>query len=101
TSTPTFSFHYLTRDGTDGFASTATPGALDLRAPATNQGTNTRILVYPPAQPMTDDQQSCATWDAQDGVNAQQGLALRIRNDLPEGRWRAITVTKNVVWGAN
>jgi hypothetical protein len=22
-------------------------------------------------------------------------------DDLPEGRWRAITVTKNVVWGAN
>lgn len=101
TTPPALSFHHLTRDGVDTFASAARPGRLDLWAPPDNQGTNTRMLVYPGSQPVTDNHQACATWESQDGYNAQQGLALRIRHDLPEGRWRALTVTKNVMWGAN
>ncbi len=100
-STPAFSFRYLTRDGSDGYSTQAAPGHITLSAPATNTGTNTRLLWYPPAQPMSLDQQSCATWASQTNLGAQQGLALRVRHDLPEGRWRAVTVMKNVVWGAN
>lgn len=98
---PAFSLRYLTRDGTDGYASSATSETVVLTAPSSNQGTNTRLVFYPPAQPMTVDQQSCATWTDQSHALAQQGLALRVRNDLPEGRWRAVTVVKNVVWMAN
>jgi hypothetical protein len=101
TSTPAFSLRYLTRDGTDGFGSAASPGRVRVTAPATNQGTNTRLVLHPPAQPMTVDQQACATWADQSDLRTQQGLALRVRHDLPEGRWRAVTVVKNVVWGAN
>lgn len=96
-----FSFHYLSRDGADGFRSLATPGTFQATAPATNVGTNTRLLVYPGQQPISPNHQACATWQSQDGINNQQGLALRIRHDAAEGRWRSITVTKNVVWGAN
>ncbi len=95
------SIHHLTRDGTDGYATTAAPGRFTARAPRTNVGTNTRILFYPGDQPVTTDHQSCATWQSQDGAGVQQGLALRIRHDVAQHRWRAITVTKNVVWGAN
>lgn len=101
TSSHAFSFRYLSRDGSDGFASLATPGSIRISAPASNVGTNTRTLVYPGNQPVTTDHQACATWRSQDGINTQQGLALRVRHDTPEGRWRSITVTKNVVWGAN
>lgn len=96
-----FSFHHLTRDGSDGYRTLATPGSLTITAPTTNTGTNTRLLVYPGAQPMSSDHQSCATWQSQVGLNTQQGLALRIRHDADEGRWRSITVTKAIVWGAN
>jgi hypothetical protein len=101
TSTPAFSQRYLTRDGADGYATAAGPGTVRVTAPATNVGTNTRLVLYPPAQPMTVDQQACATWSDQSDLGAQQGLALRVRHDLPEGRWRMVTVVKNVVWGAN
>ena len=100
-SDPAFTFHYLTRDGTDGYSSSASPGRFDVQAGVANGGRNTRLLVYPPAQPMSDDAQSCATWKSQVGYHVQQGLALRIRHDVEGGRWRAVTVMKNVVWGAN
>src|SRR5690606_39255838 len=85
----------------DGYTSLATPGSLTVSALPTNVGTNSRMLVYPGNQPVTTDHQSCATWQSQDGLGTQQGLALRIRHDVAEGRWRSITVTKNVLWGAN
>lgn len=101
TSSHELRFHYLTRDQTDGYTTLAVPGSLQVNAPATNRGGNTRVVMFPNDQPVVDEHQSCATWQSQDGLNTQQGLALRIRNDLPEDRWRAVTVTKNVMWGAN
>jgi len=98
-SQPEFNLRYLTRDSVDGFSSAASSNTVVVSAPSTNQGTNTRLLYYPPAQPMSVDQQSCATWSDQSDLRIQQGLALRVRND--QGRWRAVTVVKNVVWGAN
>ena len=97
-----FNVHYLTRSGGDTYSSGTGPGRFTLSAPATNTGHNTRVLVYPPAQPMASDQVVCATWSSQVGINTQQGLALRIRHDLPNGgRWRAVTVMKNILWGAH
>lgn len=100
-SQPTFAFHHLSRDGLDGYSTSAGKGKLSVRASSANTGSNTRTLVFPTNQPRSSDQQSCATWQSQTGINTQQGLALRIRHDAAEGRWRAITVTKNVMWGAN
>ena len=97
----TLSMYALTRDANDGHTTAATKGTFSARALATNTGTNTRQLIYPGSQPVSTNHQSCATWQAQDGFNTQQGLALRVRHDVDQGRWRAITVTKNVVWGAN
>ncbi|NLD78380.1 MAG: hypothetical protein GX643_17135 [Acidimicrobiales bacterium] len=101
TSQPAFTFHHLTRDGADGYLTSASKGHLKVSAATTNTGTNTRTLIVPAGQPLSTEQQSCATWEAQTGVNTQQGLALRVRHDDAEGRWRAVTVTKNVMWGAN
>lgn len=97
-----FNVHYLTRNGGDTVSSVAGPGRFTLSAPATNTGSNTRVLIYPPAQPMAADQQVCATWSDQVGIHTQQGLALRVRHDITNGgRWRAVTVMKNIMWGAN
>lgn len=102
TRAPAFNFHYLTRDGSDGYASAANAGRFSVSAPSANRGSNTRLLVYPPAQPLSVDQQACATWSAQVGLNTQQGIALRVRHDIAGGdRWRAVTVMKNILWGAN
>jgi hypothetical protein len=91
---------YLTRDTGDGYSVAAASGSLYVVAASGNLGTNSRVLVSPSGQPRTDDHQACATWRHQDGPANQQGLALRVRTD-PSGRSRAVTVTKNVVWGAN
>lgn len=100
-SRPNFVFRYLTRDGADGYTSSAVKGTVQLSGPPTNTGTNTRMVLFPSAQPSSIDQQACATWSTQTDLRTQQGLALRIRADQPEGRWRAVTVLKNVLWGAN
>ncbi len=101
TSSHDLRFHHLTRDAGDGYATLAVPGSVQVSAPATNRGSNTRLVMFPGDQPVVDEHQACATWQTQDGTTAQQGLALRIRHDLPQDRWRAVTVTKNVMWGAN
>ncbi len=89
--------HYLTRDRGDGYTLSSSPGAARITAPSTNTGTETRSVFWPPSTPMAVDQQSCATWTDQVGDQVQQGVALRVRND--DGRWRAVTVLKNIYWG--
>ncbi len=90
--------HALTRDGSDQMVLTTGTATLRVDAPAANVGTNTRILLWPPATPMAADELSCATWSAASVPNVQQGLALRVRRD--GDRWRAVTVMKNVLYGA-
>ena len=92
--------HYLTRDAGDAFAVRPGPGAFRVDGPTTNRGTNTRMLLWPYQTPMSVDQQVCSTWTDQRGISTQQGVALRIRRDV-DGRFRAITVMKNITWGAN
>lgn len=89
---------YLTNDPGDQFIVSGSPGWFRASAPSTNRAANTRLLVWPYAQPMAVDQQVCSTWSDQVGPNVQQGLALRVRRD--GGRLRAVTIMKNVVWGA-
>lgn len=58
---------------------------------------NRREVVVPAGSRPTRDQTSCATWVRQSAWRVQPGLAVRVRDDGQ--RVRAVTVTKNVVWG--
>lgn len=91
--------HVLTYDGADKMVLGYGSGFARVDAPATNTGTNTRVVWWPATTAAAVDQQSCATWSAASVSNVQQGLALRIRRDK-DGRFRVITVMKNVVYGA-
>lgn len=87
----------LSPDGGDVVAMTRTGADLELAAPATNTGENLRVAFWPTDSPIVADSRACVTWTAQEGGYAQQGLAFRIRS--ANGRVRAVTVTKNVVYG--
>ena len=91
--------HSLTAEGSDRMVLTTGTATARVAAPATNRGTNTRVVVWAPATTMAVDQQSCATWSSASVPNVQQGITLRLRHD-PSGRWRAVTVMKNVLYGA-
>lgn len=97
-SAPALAVHPLTHDGTDRFVHREGRGWFRVLASGDNVDRNTRLVLFPPHAPMATDQESCATWTDQTGRTTQQGLALRVRHD--RGRWRAITITKNVWLGA-
>ncbi len=87
----------LTPDGDDGYGFTSSSTGLHVAALGTNDGTNLRALFWPSGSPVVADAQSCAIWTSQSGPVVQQGAALRIRRST--GRLRAVTVTKNIVYG--
>jgi hypothetical protein len=88
----------LTADGADRYDVTGRDGTIRYDAPTTNQDRNLRVLVWDPTSAPATDQQVCATWTAESDDMDQQGVALRIRQDGT--RWRAITVTKNILMAA-
>jgi hypothetical protein len=96
---PRLALHYLTRDGSDRFVLGEGPASARLDAPSTNTGSNTRAIFWAPGTANSTDQQSCATWSDSRGLNVQQGIALRVRHDT-NGRWRSVTVMKNILYGA-
>lgn len=100
TSTATQRTTIVTRDGSDRYSFASAPGAMDVSAPGQNTGGNLRSLFWPDEAPVVADSQTCAVWTSQRGGLVQQGAALRIRQS-DTGRVRAITVTKNIVYGAN
>jgi hypothetical protein len=87
----------ISADGTDEYTFTGTNGAVDVRPFATNTGGNTREVFWPSDGPDETDEQTCAEWGAASGDFTQQGAALRIAS---AGPMSAITVTKNVAFGA-
>lgn len=89
--------HYLTQNRGDSYDLKAGPAAVRFTAPNDNWGVNTRAIVWPAETPAAENAQSCATWTDAEGARAQQGIALRI--EQTPGRFRAITVTKNVWFG--
>lgn len=88
----------LTVEG--GLYSAARAGGSLAVANSAGVGGNTRQLYWPPNMAPAVNSRSCADFavDTQEGKTPlqQQGLAVRIRNQ--DGRVRAITVTKNVVY---
>lgn len=58
---------------------------------------NRRELAVPLGARRSRDQVSCATWARQSTWRTQPGLAVRVVDR--GGRVRAVTLTKNIVWG--
>ena len=99
TSTATQRTAIVTPDGWDRYSFASSAGVMNVSAPGQNTGGNLRSLFWPEKVPVVADSQTCAVWTSQGGGLVQQGAALRIR--LSTGRVRAITVTKNIIYGAN
>ncbi len=89
----------LTPEGRDAYTFASSAGAMDARALDSNQGGNLRTVFWPDGAPAVTDSQSCAVWTSQRGDIVQQGAALRIQAGF--GRVRALTVTKNIYYGAS
>ena len=64
----------------------------------TNTSANLRSAFWPADSPLVTDAQTCATWASQSLSTAQQGAALRVAT--VDGSTRAVTVTKNIFYGA-
>ncbi|WP_151082696.1 hypothetical protein [Nocardioides cynanchi] len=99
TSTRSLRTAYLTRDGSDAFIVVKDGPVLTAAAPETNTGGNTRAVVWPSRSVVARDAQTCATWSSESDDFIQEGLALRIRHH--DGVTTAITVTKNIYYGAH
>jgi Calx-beta domain len=83
----------------ESYAVTESPGSEVVTGANTILNNNGRMVFWPATQTPTDDQQSCASWSAQDpaqasGIPTQEGVALRVATR--DGITRAVTVTKNV-----
>jgi hypothetical protein len=89
---------YLTTERNDRYDWTGGSGTMAVSAPSTNTGGNTRGVFVPAGIPATRDHESCASWQGGHGRIIQQGVALRVRDE--SGGTRAITVTKNIYYGA-
>jgi hypothetical protein len=88
----------LTPDGANTSALAKAGGTVTMTAPATDTAqTNLRKVFWPSGQAAHADEQSCATWSSQSDDREQEGIALRITD--VNGDVRAVTVTKNVIYG--
>ena len=88
----------ITRDRSDVLAlSSAAADAVRIEAPATNVGSNSRVLFWRVDAPVSRDHSVCATVSHSGWLN-QEGVALRVATS-PHGGVRGITVNKNV-WAA-
>lgn len=94
----TFQTTVLTPDGYDAYGFVAQGAAMSVAALDPNTGGNLRDVFWPTNGPPVPDSMTCATWTGQNGDLVQQGAALRIRTE--PGRVRAVTVTKNIFYGA-
>jgi len=87
----------LTPDGTGKYRFVSAP-ANTAAAAIDGSGGNLRQVFWPGDNPVVPDSESCAIWGAESGPLVQQGAALRITQN--GSRIRAITVTKNIFYGA-
>ncbi len=89
----------LTPDDDDSYRYTSSSGTMDAAALPSNRSANLRAVFWPSHAVAARDQQSCATWASESTWRAQQGAALRVDVER-SGAIHAITVTKNVWYGA-
>ena len=95
---PTYQAATLTPYHSDTIKMTAAAGNVYLAAPSTSSTSSYfREVLWSGGSAMSLNQQSCATWVGESDPNLQEGVALRIVQ-TPAGI-RAITVTKNVIYG--
>ncbi|HEY3723329.1 MAG TPA: hypothetical protein VGN59_08200 [Acidimicrobiia bacterium] len=87
----------LTPDGPNNYRFVSVPANMAV-ASIDSAGGNLRQLFWPADNPLVPDSESCAIWGAESGPLVQQGAALRITQS--GSRIRAISVTKNVFYGA-
>jgi len=88
----------LTADGADVSGIDIADGVVTLSAPTSNHElSNLRKVFWPATETATTEQQACATWQDQSSGYVQEGIALRVLDQ--GGRVRALTVTKNVIYG--
>jgi hypothetical protein len=80
----------LTHDRGDTHSVTAS-------APTSNTGSETRIAFWEQSVPPCAAAESCATWTNDSGID-QEGAVLRLRS-VGTG-YKAVTVTKNILYGA-
>ncbi|HUS26273.1 MAG TPA: hypothetical protein VMY99_02920 [Nevskiaceae bacterium] len=97
TGTNTLLSRVLTPDQGDYYTLAKSKGVATMQAPATNVGGNYREVFWPANTPRVANSQVCATWTSESASSIQEGLAVRIV-DGPTST-RAITVTKNVIYG--
>ena len=90
----------LTPDGTDVYDVSRNGSTLDMSAPATNSAGNLREAIWPSDAPAVTNEMSCATWSTQVGsLFDQEGVMLRVAPTDDGLGTRAISVTKNVIYG--
>jgi hypothetical protein len=102
-----FSTAVLTREPADDTYALAYNGATKaatVTAASSNTGGNSRGLFWPSGQAAARDAETCARWSTENGgtnvvPSIQEGGALRIRTN-GDGSVDAITVTRNVMFGA-
>lgn len=95
---PVYGATYLTSDAGDRIGlEVPNPEATVASAAPTNRASDNRIVFWLAGQAPLTAGQSCATWDSQAGPFVQQGLAFHITT--VGGVTRAVTVTKNVLFG--
>jgi hypothetical protein len=88
----------LTPDGADTSVIAKAGGTVTMTAPVTNNAaSNLRKVFWPAGLAARAGEESCATWSAQSDDREQEGIALRITS--ANGDVRALTVTKNVIYG--
>jgi hypothetical protein len=100
---PSLEAGILTPEGSDSYGISVVGDLIEASAPATNTGTNTRVAFWRVADPVSLDQETCATWLDYPASTRQLGAVLRARSS--GGRTVAITVTNNIIywarWGFN
>ena len=96
---PTLADDLLTPDRNDTFGLAVTGATTTASAPTSNLSGNTRIAFLRLADPVAENEQSCATWSGDSSTINQEGAALRVA-ETSGGPRRAITVTKNVYFHA-
>jgi hypothetical protein len=85
--------------GSDTYVYQRSGGDLAISAAATNTSEETRQAYFPENGPLVAAEQSCETWTSATSGGNQQGIALRVAPTVDGLGTRAITVTKNVIYG--
>lgn len=83
----------------DTYTFTRDAGTLTIAAPATNTGGNRREVYWPADGAAASKEMSCQTWEDSLATVDQQGIALRIAPTADGLGTRAVTITKNILYG--